>query len=87
MSAEARKMSIEDVSVQFKSVHSMFEKEKCGAKPNTIRKIDLKDDRFRLLRRGCKRIVIICSDLSDSFERYITDYTEWKGWAIISWKT
>ena len=76
-----------DYVVQFRSIPEMFEKEKSGRKPNTIRKIDLRDERFTALRRGCKRIMIIKTDLSDCFERYITDYTEWEGYAIISWRT
>jgi len=72
---------------QFKSIPEMYGKEKSGAKPNTIRKIDANDDRFKALRRGCKRISIMKSDMSESFERYITDYTEWEGYAIISWRS
>lgn len=74
-----------DIIVQFKSTPENFEKEKSGAKSNTIRNIDEKDERFALLRRGCKRIRIVKTDLSESFERYVTDYTEWEGYAIISW--
>ena len=70
---------------QFKSIPGMYEKEKSGKKPNTLRKIDPKDDRFIALRLGCKRIRIVKRDLSESFERYITDYMEWEGFAIISW--
>lgn len=75
-----------DLFVQFKSLPEMYEKEKSGRKPNTLRKIDLSDDRFKLLRAGCKKIVIMKSDASECFERYITDYTEYEGWAIISFR-
>ena len=75
-----------DMIAVFKSIPEMYDKEKSGAKPNTLRKIDPKDDRFKYLKRGGKRIRIRKSDMSESFERYITDYTEWEGWAIISWK-
>jgi hypothetical protein len=67
--------TIKDIVVQFKSIPEMFEKEKSGAKPNTVRKIDLKDDRFKWLRKGHKRIVIINTETHETFERYITDYT------------
>lgn len=78
--------NIENLTVQFKSIPDMFQKEKSGAKSNTIRKIDLSDERFKLLRKGCRRIVIINSVTYENFERYITDYTEWDGYAIISWR-
>lgn len=76
-----------NIYVTFKSVPEFFVKEKNGSKPNTVRVIDLNDDRFKVLRRGCKRIVITLPDYSDSFERYVTDYSEWNGFAIISWKS
>jgi len=75
-----------DYIVQFKSTPEIYKKEKSGAKSNTLRKIDLKDDRFKALRRGCKRLRIVKTDLTEGFERYITDYTEWDGYAIISWR-
>lgn len=79
-----------DSVVTFKSSSEMFEKEKSGRKPNTVRKIDAGDDRFASLRAGCGRIVIVAShdsgDRSESFEREITDYSEWEGLAVISWK-
>lgn len=65
----------------------MYEKEKEGRKPNTLRRIYPQDDRFKLLRNGCKIISIYnTNNLLEHFERKITDYTEWEGWAIISWK-
>lgn len=76
-----------DIIIQFKSIPEMFEKEKSGAKSNTLRKIDLKDDRFKWLRQGHKRLVIINTVTQETFERFITDYTEWEGWAIISWRS
>ena len=75
------------VIVTFKSIPEMFEKEKSGKKPNTFRKIQKDDYRFIALRMGIvKRISIHLPDISDMFEREITDYTEWDGYAIISWK-
>lgn len=71
--------------VIFKSIPFMWKKEKDGRKPNTLRKID-GGIRFRWLREGCLHIKIVNSLTGDSFVREITDYTEWEGWAIISWK-
>lgn len=76
----------ENYIIAFKSTPENYDKEKSGRKPNTIRKIDTKDLRFKLLRQGYKRIVIIKYDGSESFQRYITDYTEFEGWGIISWR-
>lgn len=75
--------------VQFKSSPLYFEKERSGEKSNTVRKIDEQDVRFELLRQGCKKIMIIRADrhkVPVYFERIITDYTEFDGYAIISWK-
>lgn len=71
--------------VKFKSIPGMFDKEKDGRKPNTLRKIDGEDIRFYALKHGCKRITIINTATGEKFTRDITDYTEWEGYAIISW--
>lgn len=74
--------------VVFKSISRNFEKERDGEKSNTFRRIDKKDQRFRLLREGeVKYIKIVNPKTKETFIREITDYTEWKGWAIISWRT
>ena len=76
-----------NTSVKFKSIPLIFFKEMMGLKSNTLRKIDQEDLRFKLLRSGCKYIVIQHSENADIFfVREITDYTEWDGYAIISWE-
>ncbi len=71
--------------VEFKSTPDYYHKERSGLKPNTVRKIDKDDVRFKLLRNGCQVIVITNALTKQSFKRYITDYTQWEHWAIISW--
>lgn len=79
-------------TVEFKSTPENYKKEKSGLKPNTLRKIDQNDDRFITLRDKGKidykfiDIKIINTRTGKSFEREITDYTEYDGYAIISWK-
>ena len=74
------------MTVRFKSKPEMFKKEALGLKCNTLRKIDVNDQRFLDLRKGCDEIVIDSTEGNATFVRKITDYTEWEGWAIISWK-
>jgi hypothetical protein len=79
--------SCENVLVEFKTIGPIFEKERDGLKPNTLRKIDLKDKRFGMLRNGRIRFIrIVNPGTKESFVREVTDYTEWEGWAIISWR-
>lgn len=80
-------MKNEKVIVTFKSIPEMFKKEKDDIKPNTLRKIDTKDFRFKALRLGIvTHIKIINTESKLYFTREITDYTEWDNMAIISWK-
>ncbi len=73
--------------VCFRSSPENYEKEKSGVKLNTLRKIDHDDLRFTYLKnKQVNYITITNSETTDSFTRKITDYTEWNGWAIISWK-
>lgn len=75
------------VTVFFKSTPENWQKEKQGMKPNTFRKIDEKDHRFETLRSGDTRWVTITNtETQEQFSRKITDYSEYKGWAIISWE-
>jgi hypothetical protein len=69
----------------FKSNTENFYKERDGLKRNTIRKIDETDPRFIALRKGYKKIKIVNKQTLESFEKNITDYTEFEGWAILSW--
>ncbi len=73
--------------VSFKSIPAMFEKEKCGVKPNTVRDIDMFDERFTRLIDGDSRVIRIeNSETGESFQRPITDVTVWKDLMMISWK-
>lgn len=72
--------------ITFKSTPENYEKEKSGMKSNTFRRIDENDIRFITLRNGCTFIEIMNSDTFRSFTREITDYTEYNGYGIISWK-
>lgn len=81
-------VTIDPQVVEFKSVPVFFDKELSGIKPNTLRKIDPADDRFTRLRNGTARFIRIRRSDSpcNSFLKAITDYSEYEGWAIISWK-
>lgn len=72
------------IVVEFKSNSENYEKE-IVFKNNTFRKVDSKDERFISLRNGdAKRIVIRFDD--QWFMRDIVDYTEYKGYGIITWR-
>jgi len=71
--------------VRFKSIQENYDKEKSGAKSNTVRIIQLPDLRIDYLRAGASMVEITLPDGSGAFQRHITDYTEWNGLAIISW--
>lgn len=78
----------------FKSKSPFFEKERDGVKPNTVRKIDLSDERFIDLivwnRNGFKfgdiTIEIFNEEGNDSFTRDIEDISIWNDLMIISWR-
>lgn len=75
------------MSVIFKSIPIMFNKEKNGLKPNTIREIDEFDDRFRKLAEFETNLITIKnSETGETFTRKITDISIWKNIMIISWK-
>ena len=72
--------------IKFKSTPEMYEKEITGKKPNTLREIEPGDKRFKALKKDQAKIIVIeNTETKETFDRTITDYTEWKGWAIISW--
>ena len=73
------------MTICFKSNNRVYWKEKCNLKPNTIRRIDEKDDRFKHLREGSSRIRITNAETGDFFERTIKDVEEFFGWMVISW--
>jgi hypothetical protein len=84
--------------VYFKSELDNFFKEFRGTKCNTVRKIDEDDERFNLLRMGCVAITIVpvypnmhnanvmTPHPEHLFSRQISDYTEFDGYGIISWR-
>ena len=78
--------------ITFKSIPDMFSKERDGLKPNTLRKVDINDNRFFRLISCIKRvepyplIEIRNTETLESFIRQITDVTFWEGYAIISWR-
>lgn len=46
-------------AVKFKSVPENWEKEASGVKPNTIREVDLSDERFQILAGWMRRKEIV----------------------------
>lgn len=80
--------------IQFKSVDHIYHKERIGLKPNTIREIDLSDDRFLALISkaysgfdfGEILIRIVNADTGAFFERNVEDITIYKNLMIISWE-
>lgn len=84
-------MAEPDNLVIFKSFPDNWLKEKGGNKNNTMRKVDAEDRRFKLLRErnleaGCPMYIgILNTETNECFIRAISDYTEFEGWAVISW--
>lgn len=79
---------------KFKSAQPFFDKERFGVKNNTVRKIDLGDDRFVSLiayavsgfNDGDIQIEITSvEDPSLSFIRDIRDISFWENMIIITW--
>jgi len=71
----------------FKSLPDMYEKEKDGRKPNTLRKFDASDVRFADLFQGLDKFIQIKNVATgETFIREVTDVTYWEDWCIISWK-
>ena len=84
---DKEKPHMEDKVVEFRSTPENYEHECKGEKPNTLRKIGVYDERFECLRSGKAKLIKIKLTIGDSyFVREITNYTEYRGWAIISWK-
>ena len=78
----------------FKSRSPFFEKEREGVKNNTVRKVDLDDNRFLELiswneqgyNDGDIKIKIVRSDdQNDFFIRQIKDISNWGDLMIITW--
>lgn len=72
--------------VVFKSNPENYAKELSGVKSNTLRKVDMDDERFKALKAGKATMIKIKKvGTHDWFYRTITDVTFWEGWCIISW--
>ena len=84
-------MALENEIIQFKSVEPYFTVEKLGYKPNTVREVDLTDERFRKLAmmqqlgKFGKIKIYLPNWESDEFIRQIQHIAFWKNLAIISW--
>lgn len=75
------------VIVAFRSDYQNYSKEESGIKNNTMRKIDLTDERFQLLRKGeVTHIMIHHVNGEFSFLRPLKDYTEYEGWCVSTWE-
>lgn len=77
--------------IDFKSTPANYEKECDGRKTNTIREIDIFDERFVNLALMHKnndygKIRIKNTKTCEAFIRKITDITLWKGCLLISWR-
>jgi len=80
--------------VTFKSKPEFYRKEFYGDKPNTFRKIDDSDKRFKVLKNFNLSAVDykpshICIENSETYEHFIrpiTDVSIYRGWMIISWE-
>lgn len=78
--------------VEFKSNTDKYYEEKSGRKSNTIRRINLEEDKFRILQlwinnKDYGKIRIIHAQLpKERFIRRITNITWWMGCYLISWK-
>ena len=92
---EVIKTDLTKETVVFKSRPEYFEKEQNGNKPNTVRDIDLTEEKFRILvmmmqTRKYGYIKITDTNplrrIERSFVRRIQDITLWKNIMIISWK-
>lgn len=83
-----------DTIVDFKSVSPFFEKEHIGVKPNTVREINLSEDKFQdllmMYNFGIYGWIRIKKDSKNEkfpfFERRIEDISIWNNLMIISWK-
>lgn len=81
------------MEITFKSISEYYNKEKDGLKPNTIREIDLEDDRFLYLISKFyegfdeNEIIIKIQNVitKESFKRYVEDISIWNDLMIISW--
>lgn len=79
--------------INFMSREPYYTDEKLGLKNNTIREVDLTDDRFRKLAMMCElkqygkiKISNTFGEGSDTFIRDIQHISFWENLAIITWR-
>lgn len=78
--------------VEFKSNPEIWKKEMMGIKPNTFRKVDMNDERFKILKQFSEGYInyldikIINEIECRAFERQVKDVTFWEDYVIISWR-
>jgi len=86
------KMEKDNRIIEFKSNTDNYYEEESGRKSNTIRRINMEDDRFKILRlwintkKYGKIRIIHKQSLKEHFTRKITNITWWMGCYLISWK-
>lgn len=76
--------------VRFKSTPANWNKEKSGAKANTVRRLDT-DERFETLRKWADTgkygtIEMQNTETKEVFKRDVSDVTFWADSVIISWR-
>ncbi len=79
--------------IKFYSTEDNFIKEQSGQKPNTVRKVDMDDERFNILHAwvGYNNFdlwVVITNSCNKTeyFARQVKDVTFFDGYVIISWR-
>lgn len=86
--------------VEFKSTNDFYFKEKSGLKNNTVRKVDLADERFQVLKKFSEYAFPIAyiqikninedgkqtgNSFNDAFCRLIKDVTFYENLVIVTW--
>ena len=81
-------MKIERDTIFFHSAEPYYTKELTGIKPNTIRSLpNMEMLDFLQEKERLKKInIALKHDPRNSFERVLTDITEWEGLIIFSWR-
>lgn len=87
-------MGMKIVTVKFKSIPKIYEKEKKYIKTNTVRRYDATDERFKILKEASEKnglkfnslyvIEIINTETGESFKRFIQDVSIWENLYIIT---
>lgn len=76
--------------ISFKTVPVLFEMERDGVKPFTVREADPRDERFQSLFSGeAKVIELVNTETGEKFQRRIRgcrNVPEANGWIVILWK-